>query len=706
MILPQKARILSRKERCLMIKKGDVINGTYRIEDQIGAGGGGTVYKAYHLRLEKYVVVKRINDAWVGLMDSRKEADIIKNLKHQYLPQAYDFLRMEDGIYTVMDFVPGASLDKYIKSGYRFTQQQVLYWAKQITEALIYLHGLKPPIIHSDIKPANIMIDLEGNVCLIDFNVSMTSTPDSSISATSRGYAAPEQYLNITPINQPEPGKAYHPRFQFDMDTALDQRSDIYSLGATLYHLMTGQRPPKLPETQLPPIPADLPDFDEALINIVNKMTHYDPRERYQTAQEVYDDLCNIKRLDKRYRSHKRAKLVVNVVFPIIMVGAVVLGTAGFMQMRKEGDSAFDDKIAYADTLISNKDYENARRTYEEAIGMKPDRIEAYSGMLMVYSSQYDYDKVIEYGTTALAQHNFEAAGNSDKQIAQFEYILGDAYFAEENYDKAVEHYKKAVEFDQSNPEYYRDFAIALSRSAYVDSAEEMLQKATAMGLENASIALAKAEIDFAKGNYTEAAEGFKKAAQTSSDSALIQRAYLYLCRAYDRMGDHDGVIDTISKNVSVFTNDNVRIANIICAEAYLKKAETANETQRRQYAQQSIEYYKRVKDAGGASEQTLFNLVTAYQYVDDNQNAQAILNELVKDYPNDPDVYARLAILEADKQAKLSQTLRNYDNFKKYYEKAEKLDQHNRVSGTSSTYIKTMEQLMERLKKNNWIKE
>ena len=112
------------------------------------------------------------------------------------------------------------------------------------------------------------------------------------------------------------------------------------------------------------------------------------------------------------------------------------------------------------------------------------------------------------------------------------------------------------------------------------------------------------------------------------------------------------------------------------------------------------------MKDAGGASEQTLFNLVTAYQYVDDNQNAQAILNELVKDYPNDPDVYARLAILEADKQAKLSQTLRNYDNFKKYYEKAEKLDQHNRVSGTSSTYIKTMEQLMERLKKNNWIKE
>ncbi len=690
-----------------MIEKGNIINGTYRIEDKIGAGGGGTVFKAYHLRLEKYVVVKRINDAWVGLMDSRKEADIIKNLKHQYLPQAYDFLQLDDGIYTVMDFVPGASLDKYIKSGYRFTQQQVIFWAKQITEALIYLHSLKPPIIHSDIKPANIMIDLEGNVCLIDFNVSMTSTPDSSISATSRGYAAPEQYLNIDPINKPEPGKPYRPRFQFDMDTALDQRSDIYSLGATLYHLITGQRPPKLPETKLPPIPADLPDFDEALINIVNKMTHYDPRERYQTAQQVYDDLNNIIRLDKRYRSHKRSRLIVNVVFPVIMVGAVVLGTAGFMQMRKESDTAFNDKITYADNLVVNKDYENAQKTYEEAIGLKPDRIEPYSGMLMLYSSQYDYDKVIEYGTNALAQHNFEAAGNSDAQIAQFDYILGNAYFVEENYEKAVEYYKKAVELDQSNAEYYRDFAIALSRCAYVDNANEMLQKAVDLGLENASISLAKAEIDFAKGNYSEAAEGFRKAAQTSSDSVLTQRAYLYLCRTYDRMGDYDSVIDTISKNVGVFTNDSVRVANIMCAEAYLKKADAAaNDQDRRVYAQQSINYYTRVRDAGGASRQTLFNLVTAYQYVDDIKNAQAILNAMMQDYPNDADVYARLAILEADKQSKLSSTLRSYDNFKKYYDKAEKLDQHNKVSGTSSTYIRTMEQIMERLKQNNWIKE
>ena len=689
-----------------MIEKGSVINGTYRIEDKIGAGGGGTVFKAYHLRLEKYVVVKRINDAWVGLMDSRKEADIIKNLKHQYLPQAYDFLKLDDGIYTVMDFVPGASLDKYIKSGYRFSQQQVIFWAKQITEALIYLHSLKPPIIHSDIKPANIMIDLEGNVCLIDFNVSMTSTPDSSISATSRGYAAPEQYLNIDPINKPEPGKPYRPRFQFDMDTALDQRSDIYSLGATLYHLITGQRPPKLPETQLPPIPLDLPNFDEALISIVNKMTHYDPRERYQTAQEVYDDLINIKKLDKRYRKFKRSRLVTNVVFPVLMVIAVVLGTAGYLQMSSEKEGAFNDKITYADNLVVNKDYENAQKVYEEAISIKPDRIEPDSGMMMVYSSQYDYDKVIEYGTNALAQHNFEASGNSPEQIAQFDYILANAYFVQENYEKAVEYYKKAVELDQSKPEYYRDFAIALSRSAYVDKAGEMLQKAVDLGIETASIDLAKAEIDFAKGNYTAAADGFKKAAESSKDSALTQRAYLYLCRTYDRMGDYDSVIDTITKNMSIFTNDSVRIANIMCAEAYLKKADSAKDDERRQYAQQSIDYYTRVKDAGGASQQTLFNLVTAYQYIDDTRNAQAILNDMVQDYPNDPDVYARLAILEADKQSKLSSTSRNYDNFKKYYDKAEKLDQHNKVSGTSSTYIKTMEQIMERLKKNNWIKE
>ena len=687
-----------------MLEKGTIINDTYRIDDKIGAGGGGTVFKAYHLRLEKYVVVKRINDAWVGLMDSRREADIIKNLKHQYLPQAYDFLRLENGIYTVMDFVPGASLDKYIKSGYSFGQQQILYWTKQAAEALVYLHEQNPPIIHSDIKPANIMIDLEGNICLIDFNVSLTSTPDSSISATSRGYAAPEQYLNQKPINIPAPGVPFEPEYNFGMKTPLDQRSDIYSLGATLYHLMTGQRPPKLPEEKLPEIPSDLQGYDEALIDIVNKMTRYDPRERYQTAQELLDDLNNITKLDKRYIRHRRARIAVNVIFPVIMAGAVLLGLAGYLQMNKEDDSRFDQKISYALNLAEKSDYENAEKAYQEAIDMRGDSIEGYYGILKMYSDRMDYDKVISYGNDTLSQHDFE--GSTDKDRADFYYIIGNAYFEQENYDKAVEYYTKSTGLNTENPEYYRDFAIALARSAYVDKAKEMLEKATKLGLENDGIAVVKGEIAFAEGDFKSAAENFANAMKSTANSDLKQRACLYLCRSYYQQGKYDDVLKTVDDNISILNDARTRAANIMCGEACLKKAETAaNDADRKNTALKAIEYYTRVKALGAVSKETDFNLATAYQYADDMENAQKILNEMQNEFPEDCDVYARLAILEADKQAKLPVASRKYDKFKNYYDRAIKLSLNNN-DGTTSVYFQTMEQLMQRLKSGNWIKE
>ncbi len=688
-----------------MLQAGTVINGTYRIEGAVGAGGGGTVYKAYHLRLQKDVVVKRINDNWVNVMDSRKEADIIKNLKHQYLPQAYDFLKIDSGVYTVMDFVPGASLDKYIKKGYKFNQQQIIFWAKQAAEALVYLHKQNPPIIHSDIKPANIMLTPEGNICLIDFNVSLTSTPDSNISATSRGYAAPEQYLNLVPMNEPVPGESFKPVYHFNMASPLDQRSDIYSLGATLYHLMTGQRPPKAPQDKLPEIPLDLQGFDETLINIVNKMTRYDPRERYQSAEELLKDLNNIRRLDKKYVSYKRKKLIVNTVFPIIMVGALLLCVFGYVTMNKENDEKYDQLISEAANYAEKGDYEKAIENYSEAKDMKSGNIEPYYGMLRIYSDQYDFDKVIEYGKDALASHKFE--DSSKKQRADFYYILANAYFEQENYDDAVTFYTKTVELSQDNSEYYRDFAIALARNKYVDKAKEMLQTAKELGLETDAIDLVSAEIAFAEEKYDESVGYFKDAIKLSSNQNLTQRACLYLCKAYNFLRRYDDVIDTLKNYESIFNSSRLRVAKTMSAEAYLNKAGNTSDTAvQKEFGQKAADLYKEAEALGVLSKKAKFNFATAYQYADDMRNAQEILNSMMKDYPDDCDVYARLAILEADKQSKLSNNLKNFDRFKEYYDKAIQLNKRNEASGTSGAYIDEMKRIMQDLKDKKWIGE
>ncbi len=178
-----------------VLLKGTILENTYEIIEEIGSGGGGVVYKARHLRLQTDVVVKKMKDEVRGKLKSRQEADILKNLKHPYLPRVYDFIETEDGVYTVMDFIHGVTLLEALRKHGKYTEKQVRKWAGQLGEALDYLHSQKPAIIHSDIKPANIMLTQDDNVCLIDFNIAlaMGGTMESSV-GISAGFSPPEQY--------------------------------------------------------------------------------------------------------------------------------------------------------------------------------------------------------------------------------------------------------------------------------------------------------------------------------------------------------------------------------------------------------------------------------------------------------------------------------------------------------------------------------
>ena len=171
------------------------ITQTYIIDKAIGEGGAGVVYLATHTRLKKKVVLKKIKGAIsTDFVNSRAEVDILKNLRHSYLPQVIDFIESSEGIFTVMDYIDGESLQAKLDRGYRFTEKEVRKYFEQICEAVRYLHSQNPPIIHGDIKPDNIMITKEGNVCLIDFNISGFLS-GSGLKATgyTPGYSSPEQ---------------------------------------------------------------------------------------------------------------------------------------------------------------------------------------------------------------------------------------------------------------------------------------------------------------------------------------------------------------------------------------------------------------------------------------------------------------------------------------------------------------------------------
>ncbi len=123
---------------------------------------------------------------------------MLKNLSHTYIPKVYDFFVENETVYTVMDYIDGTSLDKPLKNGQLFPQAQVIEWAKQLLQALDYLHSpihgeLPKGYVHSDIKPANIMLTSFSTVCLIDFNIAL-ALGEENVIGCSAGYASPEHY--------------------------------------------------------------------------------------------------------------------------------------------------------------------------------------------------------------------------------------------------------------------------------------------------------------------------------------------------------------------------------------------------------------------------------------------------------------------------------------------------------------------------------
>lgn len=237
-----------------LLQPGTVLRGRYTITGLIGQGGMGAVYLADDLRLEgRKTAIKEVGLDSYGAPDDpmtqqareqfHREASVLARLDHPNLPKVSDFFFEDGRDYLVMDFVPGRDLREILEvarvEGKLLPEAQVLGWAVQIGEALSYLHRQSPPVLHRDIKPSNLKLTPEGRIKLVDFGLVkiMVSDDDRTVTVLQgRGTAA------YTPLEQ-YGGDAGH----------TDSRSDIYSLAATLYHLLTGQLPADAKERFLRP---------------------------------------------------------------------------------------------------------------------------------------------------------------------------------------------------------------------------------------------------------------------------------------------------------------------------------------------------------------------------------------------------------------------------------------------------------------------
>lgn len=351
-----------------MLEIGSIIDGKYKILNKIGQGGMSVVYLAMNERANKQWAIKEVRKDGVKDYDVVRqgliaETDILKRLNHPHLPSIIDVIDRDDTFLIVMDYIEGKSLDHWLKKDGAQPQEKVVEWAKQICDVLGYLHSRKPPIIYRDLKPANVMLKPDGQIMIIDFGTARefkeTSIEDTSCLGT-QGYAAPEQYGG---------------------HGQTDARTDIYTLGATMYHLLTGHNP-SLPPYEMYPIRRWNPALSSGLEKIVLKCTQRNPNDRYQNCAELMYALEHYGELDSAYRRKQSIKWKSFVASCALTVVSLA-GSIGFkVAESKTIKNSYDGYIGEATKVTTQ---EERADYYEKAIKIDPEREEGYLELLDLF---------------------------------------------------------------------------------------------------------------------------------------------------------------------------------------------------------------------------------------------------------------------------------------------------------------------------------
>lgn len=351
-----------------MLEIGSIIDGKYKILNKIGQGGMSVVYLAMNERANKQWAIKEVRkdgtkDYEVVKQGLIAETDILKRLNHPHLPSIIDVIDCDDTFLIVMDYIEGRTLDHWLKKEGAQPQERVVEWAKQICDVLGYLHSRKPPIIYRDLKPSNVMLKPDGKIMIIDFGTAR-EFKEQSIEDTkclgTQGYAAPEQYGG---------------------HGQTDARTDIYNLGATMYHLLTGHNP-SLPPYEMYPIRQWNPSLSSGLEAIVTKCTQRNPNDRYQSCAELMYALEHFDELDIEYRKQQKRKWGMFLA-ACSLTAVSLIGCLGFKFAENSTiKNSYDGYLRAASNAATQEEKVDY---YRDAINLDPSRGDAWLSLLDVF---------------------------------------------------------------------------------------------------------------------------------------------------------------------------------------------------------------------------------------------------------------------------------------------------------------------------------
>lgn len=415
---------------------GTLIEGKYEILKMIGKGGMSEVYLAMDKNLNKQWAVKEIQKkAWdknnqVVVQSALAEANMMKKLDHPCLPRIVDIIEKDDVIYVIMDYIEGEPLSKVLEKEGAQDQEIVIGWAEDLCGVLDYLHAQDPPIIYRDMKPANIMLQPNGNIKLIDFGIAREykeQNLEDTVSLGTKGYAAPEQ---------------------FGGRGQTDQRTDIYCLGVTLYHLVTGKNPCE-PPYEIYPIRYWDPKLSAGLESIILKCTQLNPEDRFQSCAELLYAIYHYEEADDTYRNKQKKKVNIFVGVATTALLCFVVGIAGLLLKGNAQNNDYENNMLQAAAASNNEekiDY------YLKAIDIKPTQTAAYLELIEAFKDDAAFS--IEEEAELKKKINLNLAGlQQEDNYANLAYEIGKLYWYYYDYgntgstDNQITRMKSAVQW-------------------------------------------------------------------------------------------------------------------------------------------------------------------------------------------------------------------------------------------------------------------
>lgn len=696
----------------------------------LGEGGMGTLYRAHKDSLDVDVVIKRVKQKFKGRMDERAEANILKTLKHKYLPRIYDVIESPSGyVYTIMDMIPGENMQNYVKTHGPVSQKLAYRWACQLCEVIAYLHSQVPPILHCDIKPSNIMITPADDICVIDFNTSLVFSKGVLAIGATPGYAAPEQYtrpgaspdtIETVPLEETMPLRGYKDAFAYqnvrsnkdpsgrgvsNSVTAaqatnaggygtISKRTDVYGIGATLYYAITGQQPGhSLKDVR--PITSYKLKFSRSFLLIIARAMMKRQEERFCDAQEMLRALQDIHAIDGRYKKVVHSQRVVAAVSLVLAVSGTLAILFGVQRIGVERYAAYDALVRKGRTAADEMRFDEAEQDLQQAIAIYDDQLEAYVEQAVLLYRQGKYQECIDAVETTQSR---ELKYYSRQSVANLYNVAAEAYYELESYESAATMYQKAIGYSPDILSYYQGEATALIQLGDYSGADEVLAemaKAVPDAEQSGAYQVVQSELLRKQGDLPDALDAARKAIGSADGNDQFARAYRLAASICEDIGDSmlSEEINLLNQGIEQLPDGYYNALAGQLASAYIRQAEATGNPG---YQKDALRTYQQLEKNGNTTLEVRLNIAMLQYQLHDFSKAMEMLQALKKDYPKDYRVYKWLAFVQGELDL---QNGASYTKTLGYYETAAELYRAEQASGV---YDPQMDEL-DRMARNNW---